>query len=484
MDKKITSKSAKKREKLRAKTSSPVMVQPTAPSNMQIKGNSSTGIGQQLGAALGGSLGGPAGAALGAVLGGGAQSLLTRLVGFGDYQVASNSLMRGGMPIKEVVSSSMENRVLIRKCEYIADVLGTTAFTCTSYSINPGLTIYPWLSQVAQAFEQYCVRGMVYEFRSESSDAVLSSATNSALGYVAMATEYNSLRPNFIDKQSMLGATYSNATKPSCSLLHPIECAGDQTPVCDLYVRTGNIATGSDQRLYDLGNFQIATGGQQASGGVLGELWVCYEIEFFKPIVLEVQGYELKTDHFQLGGVTGAAPLGTTSESEAGSSIGGVINSTGTRYTFPASITSGNYLILYSVFGSAAAITNPAFTAHNASFLTIWNNLGNNSLIITNGTTTPLLITGVILQITSSSAYVAVGTAGTLPTTVTSGDFWVTQVNENIETSNSNSQTLTLALKEKQFSLSDLKNLSEWCEKMGIVDLELGIRKYTQFMDD
>jgi len=192
----------------------------------------------------------------------------------------------------------------------------------------------------------------------------------------------------------------------------------------------------------------------------------------------------LKTDHFQLGGVTGAAPLGTTSVSEVGSSIGGVINSTGTRYTFPASITSGNYLILYSVFGTAAAITNPAFTAHNASFLTIWNNIGNNSLIITNGTTTPLLITGVILQITSSSAYVAVGTAGTLPTTVTAGDFWVTQVNENIETKSPSSSLTSEKAKEKQFSLADLKGLREWCEKMGIVDLELGLRKFTQFMDD
>jgi len=470
-------KSARKRENKRTRVGG----QNSAPSSaMQIQGNSTTGIGHHIGAALGGALAGPAGAALGAALGGGAQSLLTRLVGFGDYQVSNNSLMGGGLPIKEVVSSSLSNRVLIRKCEYIADVLGTTAFTNTTYSINPGLSTFPWVSQVAQAFEQYCVRGMVFEFRSESSDAVLSSATNSALGYVAMATEYNTLRSSFIDKQSMLGATFSNSSKPSVNLLHPIECAGDQTPVCDLYVRTGDIATGSDQRLYDLGNFQIATGGQQASGGVLGELWVCYEIEFFKPIVLEVQGYEIRTDHYQLATVSASAPLGTASNLETGSSIGGVINAAGTRYTFPASVTSGNYLVLYSIFGTGAAITNPAFTATNGSFLTIWENDGHNSLIITNGTTTPLLITAVILSITSATAYIAVGTAGTIPSTITAGDLWVTQVNESILTKIS--APSTASRDETPRVPSDLGEIGQWCKENGITNIESEILKKYSFL--
>ena len=64
-----------------------------------------------------------------------------------------------------------------------------------------------------------------------------------------------------------------------------------QSVLGDLYVRpTLNVPSGSDRRLYDFGNFQIATIGLQGTSVNVGELWVTYEIELFKPKVITEDG--------------------------------------------------------------------------------------------------------------------------------------------------------------------------------------------------
>lgn len=73
------------------------------------------------------------------------------------------------------------------------------------------------------------------------------------------------------------------AGKPAQSILFPIECSGKQNPYKMWFIRTGGIPPGTDQRLYDLCNFQIATSGMQSADSIIGELWVTYAVKFFKP---------------------------------------------------------------------------------------------------------------------------------------------------------------------------------------------------------
>lgn len=177
------------------------------------------------GGAIGTALGGPLGGAVGSFLGGKIGHLVEQITGFGDYKVMSNSIMSGGVTPPSIVNTANRGGIIVRHREYIGDVLATTAFTVQSFMINPGLfNTFPWLSQIAMGYEQYKPRGMIFEFLSTSSDALLSSATSTALGTVSMATQYDVSDPPFTDKRSMLNHEWSNSRKPSMSFIHPIEC--------------------------------------------------------------------------------------------------------------------------------------------------------------------------------------------------------------------------------------------------------------------
>lgn len=391
--------------------------------------------GQIAGSAIGGFLGGPAGASIGGVIGKGAHQLFKHITGFGDYKIEANSLMLGGMSPPEIINSTNNGGFIVRHREYIGDVTATVDFTVTAYDINPGvMSTFPWLGSIASSFEEYSMRGLIFEFKSMSSDAVLSSATSSALGSVVMATDYNVLGPNFPNKMQMENYEFANSSKPSCSFIHPVECKKSLSPVSNLYVRADIPPAGSDQRLYDLGKFQIATVGMQASGGVVGELWCTYEVELLKPrFTLE----EIESqDHFRiLSGVAGGVPLGLTQSTCQGSNIGGTLNQTLQRYEFPASAEIGNkYLVSYSNFGTVGvAITAPTITV--GSGLSIVNAFGGGTYSVlsapANGLSTANFLQEFVVSIDNpTNRYISFGIAGTVPNG-NACDFVVTKCNDN-----------------------------------------------------
>jgi len=210
-------------------------------------------------------------------LGDRADGFVKKITGFGDYKVKQNSISETGGPPN--VRNSKHSSIVQHR-EYLGDVTGSTAFTNNLYPINPGVsTTFPWLAALAAGYEQYKVRGMLFEFVSTSADAL--NSTNTALGTVILATEYNTNLPAFNSKIQMENHEYSSTGKPSVNIMHPIECARGLTPIDELFVRTTSVQP-IDPLLYDLGNFQIATVGMQAAA-VIGELWVTYEIQFYKP---------------------------------------------------------------------------------------------------------------------------------------------------------------------------------------------------------
>lgn len=316
------------------------------------------------------------GATIGGYLGHGIQGVVKALTGFGDYKVAGNSLMSGplgGNP--PIIRNSRNNGIIVRHREYLADVFAATSFTTNTYPINPGLIqSFPWLQQQADSFEQYKFRGLVFEFKSMSSDAVLATSASSALGTVIMSTQYNVLDEVFTDKRTMENYEYANSTKPSLSMLHPIECKMSQTTVSELYVRTGIVSAG-DLRLYDLGNFVIAVQGMQnaAANQVIGELWCTYEVEFFKPKLL-VGGGALLSDHYYGAGAnlfSTVAQYGIsgTMVQRSGSNLGTVLQLPGiapyaaNAIVFPRHIVDGTFMITYILKGSVATAASPTYTA-------------------------------------------------------------------------------------------------------------------------
>lgn len=231
------------------------------------------------------SIGAKIGGTIGKGLGAGAEQLIRWMTGLGDYEVQSNALLVQDPP--PMVNDSNKGGTLIRHREYLSDVITSDVagqFKLQSYRINPGLeNCFPWLAQVASNYEQYSFEGLIFEFRSMSGDAI--TGTNTALGSVVMATNYNTLEPNFDSKSAMENHEFGASCKPSCDMMHPIECAPKLTPVTELYVRTDAniIPTDGDPRLYDWGNFQIATVGAQGTSVNLGELWCSYQVRLIKP---------------------------------------------------------------------------------------------------------------------------------------------------------------------------------------------------------
>lgn len=210
-----------------------------------------------------------------------AGNAVSHFFGLGSYSIKKNSLLQDPLPV--VNNKTKSGQTVIRHREYIKDIISGEpgTFNIESFPINPAQEkTFPWLSQVAANYEQYRIDGMLFEFRTMSADAL--NSVNTALGQVIMATDYNAANPPFGQKSEMENYEFGQSCKPSESQIHPIECARNQTTISELYTRANEPREGEDIRLYDLGNFQIATNGFQGQRVNCGELWVTYQVTFFK----------------------------------------------------------------------------------------------------------------------------------------------------------------------------------------------------------
>jgi len=380
--------------------------------------------GSMIGGAIGGLIGGPPGMAIGGGVGHLSQKLIKHFTGVGDYQVEVNTLLGPDFSPPELINKSKRG-VCLRHREYIGEITAAANFTNTAYDINPGInTTFPWLAGVANNFEQYAFTGMIFEFKTLSAD--YTTAASAALGYVAMATQYNSLSPDFVDKIHMENYEFANSAKPSESFIHPIECKKSLTPTEPLYIRTGPVETNADQRLYDLGKFQIATGGNSGTG-VLGELWCTYEVCLYKPKLVD-QDDTIMSAHWLLGSVTGAGPLGTSQTADSSNNLDIIF--TPTTITFPDTLNSARFLIVWNCVGaSTASLVCPVISATSGCAIAVdWVNHANSTFQQENGITSVAMFVTWIVVITDYSAVVTVGGAGTIPASITSADLHIAQM--------------------------------------------------------
>jgi hypothetical protein len=384
------------------------------------------GTWERLGTAGGGAMGGSTGAALGGLLGKGISSI----TGFGDYSVKGNSLT---VPEGVMVPTfgDMARATRIRHREYVTDVTnaaGSTAFQLQAFACNPGIsTTFPWLSQIAENYQEYEVVGMCFEFVSTCSEYGGSSAP---LGSVIMATDYNSVDSNFTTKIAMENSQYCVSDKPSRDILHCIECDPSATFSPIKFVRDAGVPSGKDIRLYDHCNFQVAINGcPGTAGAVLGELWVTYDIALYKPILNFGSGTFM--DHFQLPTTVSTSHyLGadtTTTYQPTFGTIGGTVkNST---YTFPSSVSSGIFWIKYCVQGSATTLTNGVIlTGTNATTKAIFFNDSSAAWAQNGGgISSATADTNYCISVTGANASFVLSNA-TLPTSITGGDLFVIQL--------------------------------------------------------
>jgi hypothetical protein len=300
------------------------------------------------------------------------------LEGVGDYTINSNSLT-SGTPVPTFRNG--RRCTVIKHREYICDITSgalngaASGFNIQVFPLNPGLSsTFSWLSGPANFYEQYRFHGAVAEFKSTAGSAV--SNTNNALGTVIMATDYNVNNPPFISKQQMEDFEFADSCKPSESFLHPIECAPLEQAANLYYIRDGAVAVG-DMRLNDLGNFSIATQGMQAANINIGELWITYEVELYKPsLPTQLSDFAGQFAHLRCIGYTNTVNLGTgysiaPTESSLNVSLGVTTNIYDTLFLPIMSPGQTAYFyVALSWYGGATAWTAPTLSYPNSALIT------------------------------------------------------------------------------------------------------------------
>lgn len=292
---------------------------------MTLLGQALRSLGGLGGGALGTMFGAPGvGGAVGTSLGG----AISKWLGSGDYNVSSNTIVKQSLKAAASIPSMHNDgqTVVIRHKEYLGEIKGSTVYTVQrSYELNPANpTTFPWLSSIAESFQEYKFRGVVFHYVPSSGSAI--SGTSPALGTVMLQTSYRSSDTPPASKVEMLNEYCSNEVVPSEPMAHPIECDPKENPFNIMYVRNGPPPAGDSKLMYDLGITHVATSGQLASGNVIGDLWITYEVELKKPIVYSNVTSRDVSAQFNYSGVTDVANL---------FDLGKIVNVLGTNFVTP-----------------------------------------------------------------------------------------------------------------------------------------------------
>lgn len=210
--------------------------------------------------------------------------------GYGAYnlknQGTASSMIDLGSGVPTIVNTKKGEAVIISHREYLGELVSGTgspsAFKLQSFELNPGNSIlFPWGARIAQQFEEYEIRGMIVELKTESSDY----AASLSMGTMFMAANYNSSAPPPSSKIQLENYEYSSSSKPSKSLIMPIECSPVNNTSTHLRIADDGNYEGQDKLWYDWANIYIGSQGIPTAGVPIAEIWVSYEIALFKPWV-------------------------------------------------------------------------------------------------------------------------------------------------------------------------------------------------------
>lgn len=163
---------------------------------------------------------------------------------------------------------------VVEHSEFIQDVPGSVGFSVSGIPINPGQSaMFPWLSQIAPNYESY-----KFEFLTFTYENAVGSQT---AGKVLLGVDFDASDPAPVDKQQF--ASYQGYSSDAPWKTFTQHNSRDNlSKRSSYYVRSGAVPAGTDVKLYDVGNFFIASQGMADASNV-GELYVKYRVKFMTP---------------------------------------------------------------------------------------------------------------------------------------------------------------------------------------------------------
>jgi len=287
----------------------------------------------------------------------------------------ANSLM-SSEPASVITSAADETgAVTVNRREFLTEVYGpgetgsAVPFEVLKFALNPGLEkSFPWLSQIAQNYEEYELDQLVFSFRSTTTD--IGNSTSGQCGTVIMATAYNPSSAPFGEKSDMMGYDGAMSCKTTESMHHGVECDPNKlSGSAGKFVRAFALDSTKDIKDYDHGLFQlaIANAPDNFAGRSLGELWVSYTVKLRKPKYFTARGLNINRDIYvtAVDPVDNSYPLGNAAQTNL---LHGQSNNIGTKLdislnsvavVFPADY-SGVVQIDFVVEGQNLAMTRGA----------------------------------------------------------------------------------------------------------------------------
>lgn len=188
--------------------------------------------------------------------------------------VAQSSSARNSGPR---YSSGSNGDIEISHEEYLTNLVGTGTISLPlirSFPINPGSPLlFPWLSIIAAQYEKYCFKSLQFIYRTRSA--------TSQVGAVCYTVDYDASDPA---PTSMVQArNYRSSISDVPWKDFTFEALREDLTTSFRYVRNGAaLPTGTDVKMYDLGNLFVVAEGMTGSP-VLGELSVRYKVALHVP---------------------------------------------------------------------------------------------------------------------------------------------------------------------------------------------------------
>lgn len=309
-----------------------------------VKGRGDYTIGRSVGSNVGGWIGDKL------------EGFVRKIFGTGDYEIQnqnqgeikSNSLVAGSsIPVMHSSNAGASEYFFH---EFITNVNMTTAFNVTSYPIDIASSItFPWISQIAQNYQQWELVGCIFFLRSLSSNTAI--APTQGMGSVFGSVRYDVASEAPTSKSEILNSMFSSSAKPSENQALPVECDKKMTIVSPLKVAAiGAIPV--DYQFYRMGYLDIATEGAPNDYPDALELHVTYHVRLLKPRTeVSASGASFLMDLAGDDPLRLYKPLPDTTlvQQPRVNTIGIILSPTQDRISWPLNTPTGSYWMVVSV---------------------------------------------------------------------------------------------------------------------------------------
>jgi len=261
---------------------------------------------------LGGSIGGAIGGMLGnKKLGRSLGRIGGRFLGVGSLNDTNyNQLFTGQSDLSPPSYASVageDGAICISHTEYVGNIYGNPSgsdFVNQTYDLNPALEeSFPWLSQIAQNYDEYEFNQLVWQWYPTVTDNGVSSSGQ--VGNIMMVTNYNPAVEPFSTVQDFLAYTGNQSGIVTARMVHGVECDPDQIAISKhKFCRAGPLGTNEDIKTYDLGTFQIGLQGTPSNlaNQLLGRMYVTYSVTLRKPKFFTGKGFGISRACFVSNG--------------------------------------------------------------------------------------------------------------------------------------------------------------------------------------